>query len=101
MTVPIKSVRGTRDIRPPAIAIWQFVEDACRQVFGRYGFLEIRTPIFELSDLYFKGVGIETDIVNKEMYSWQDGKSPISILEKQWLVEYRNNYDEHLSYRVF
>jgi len=72
MTAPIKSVRGTRDILPPASALWQHVEDSARRVFARYGFLEIRTPIFEATELFARGVGEETDIVSKEMFSWED-----------------------------
>src|SRR5579872_2014044 len=72
MTAPIKSVRGTRDILPPATALWQHVEDSCRRVFARYGFAEIRTPVFEATELFARGVGEETDIVSKEMYTWED-----------------------------
>src|SRR5579863_10159293 len=72
MTAPIKSVRGTRDILPPATALWQHVEDSARRVFARYGFSEIRTPIFEATELFARGVGEETDIVSKEMFTWED-----------------------------
>jgi len=68
----IKAVRGTRDLLPPETALWNFVEAAVRDVFRAYNFQEIRTPIFESTELFARGVGEETDIVAKEMYTWED-----------------------------
>jgi len=68
----IKAIRGTRDLLPPETALWNFVEAACRDVFREYNFQEIRTPIFESTELFARGVGEETDIVSKEMYTWED-----------------------------
>ena len=68
----IKAVRGTRDLLPPETALWNFVEAAVRDVFRAYNFHEIRTPIFEETELFARGVGEETDIVSKEMYTWED-----------------------------
>jgi histidyl-tRNA synthetase len=68
----IKAIRGTRDLLPPETALWNFVEAACRDVFRDYNFQEIRTPIFESTELFARGVGEETDIVSKEMYTWED-----------------------------
>jgi histidyl-tRNA synthetase len=68
----IKAVRGTRDLLPPDTALWNFVEAAVRDVFRAYNFQEIRTPIFEATELFARGVGEETDIVAKEMYTWED-----------------------------
>jgi histidyl-tRNA synthetase len=68
----IKSVRGTRDLLPPETALWNFVESAVRDVFRTYNFQEIRTPIFEDTQLFARSVGEETDIVAKEMYTWED-----------------------------
>jgi histidyl-tRNA synthetase len=68
----IKAVRGTRDLLPPETALWNFVESAVRDVFRVYNFQEIRTPIFESTELFARGVGEETDIVSKEMFSWED-----------------------------
>jgi histidyl-tRNA synthetase len=68
----IKAVRGTRDLLPPETALWNFVEAAVRDVFRAYNFQEIRTPIFESTELFARGVGEETDIVSKEMYTWED-----------------------------
>jgi len=68
----IKSVRGTRDLLPPDTALWNFVESTAREVFRTYNFQEIRTPIFEETQLFARSVGEETDIVSKEMYTWED-----------------------------
>jgi histidyl-tRNA synthetase len=68
----IKAVRGTRDLLPPETALWNFVEATARDVFRAYNFQEIRTPIFEETQLFARGVGEETDIVSKEMYTWED-----------------------------
>ena len=68
----IKAVRGTRDLLPPETALWSFVEAAVRDVFRAYNFHEIRTPIFEDTQLFTRSVGEETDIVSKEMYTWED-----------------------------
>jgi histidyl-tRNA synthetase len=68
----LKAVRGTRDLLPPETALWNHVEATARAVFARYAFGEIRTPIFEDTALFARGVGEETDIVSKEMYTWED-----------------------------
>jgi len=68
----VKAVRGTRDILPPSSAVWNHVETVARQVFRAYNYGEIRTPIFELTELFARGVGSDTDIVSKEMYTWDD-----------------------------
>lgn len=68
----IKAVRGTRDLLPPDTTLWNYVEATARSVFARYGFGEIRTPVFEVTELFSRSVGEETDIVSKEMYTWED-----------------------------
>ena len=68
----VKAVRGTRDLLPPETELWARVERVVRGVFARYGFGEIRTPVFEATELFARGVGKETDIVSKEMYTWED-----------------------------
>ena len=68
----LKAVRGTRDLLPPETALWNRIESTARRVFARYNFGEIRTPIFEDTGLFARSVGEETDIVAKEMYTWED-----------------------------
>ncbi len=70
----LKAVRGTRDLLPDQTPLWNHVEATARSVFSRYGFGEIRTPIFESTELFARGVGEETDIVSKEMFTWEDGE---------------------------
>ena len=68
----LKAVRGTRDLLPPETVLWNRIEATARAVFARYNFSEIRTPIFEDTSLFARSVGEETDIVSKEMYTWDD-----------------------------
>lgn len=68
----IQAQRGTRDILPGEIAYWQQVEATARSILTRAAFEEIRTPIFEQTDLFERGIGEATDVVGKEMYTFQD-----------------------------
>ncbi len=96
----IQAIRGTKDILPGNSHFWQFVENKFRTVSLQYGFKELRTPIFEKTELFSRGVGEETDIVNKEMYTFEDrghesltlrpeGTAPIvrSIIENSLLQQ--------------
>lgn len=69
---PIRRVKGTRDLLPTETAVWAAVETTARQVFERYGYGEVRTPILEETELFVRGVGEATDIVGKEMYTFVD-----------------------------
>ena len=68
----IRAVRGTRDTLPDEIPVWQRLEQAAHGLLSRYGYREIRTPIFEETELFARGIGAETDIVSKEMYTFED-----------------------------
>ncbi|HWR37800.1 MAG TPA: histidine--tRNA ligase [Clostridia bacterium] len=68
----IKAVRGTRDLLPSDTDLWNFVDERVRRIFQKYNFREIRTPIFESTELFARGVGEDTDIVSKEMFTWED-----------------------------
>lgn len=65
-------VKGTRDILPPESAHWSYVENLIREFFQRNNYKEIRTPAFEFTELFIRGIGTETDIVSKEMYTFTD-----------------------------
>src|SRR5271155_2008535 len=67
-----QAIRGTRDLLPPDTALWNRVEQTAREVFATFGFGEIRPPIFEPTELFARGVGGDTDIVSKEMYTFGD-----------------------------
>jgi len=88
----IKSPRGTRDLLPPDTALWNFVEAAVRDVFRAYNFHEIRTPIFESTELFARGVGEETDVVAKEMYTWYEGADPDTTLLGAWYQQRHARY---------
>ncbi len=68
------TVKGFRDILPEEIPYWKFLEEEARKIFERFGFREIRTPIVEKTELFKRSIGQETDIVSKEMYTFQDSK---------------------------
>ncbi len=68
----IPAIRGTHDILPGEVERWQRVEDTARRVFERYGYAEVRTPVIEREELFAKGTGETTDIVQKEMYAFTD-----------------------------
>ena len=70
----IQRPRGTRDLLPPESRVWQRVEDIARDVFSAFGAEEIRTPVFEATELFVRSVGGTTDIVHKEMYTFPDRK---------------------------
>ncbi|WP_462137672.1 histidine--tRNA ligase [Candidatus Mycalebacterium sp.] len=71
-TTDIKSIRGFVDILPERSGVWSFLEETAARVFELYGFSQIRTPVLEFTDLYSRGVGETTDLVEKEMYSFTD-----------------------------
>ena len=75
----IQAIRGTRDILPDESPAWQRIEEAARRLFARYGYREIRTPIFEQTELFARGIGSETDIVSKEMYTFTDRDEATSL----------------------
>jgi histidyl-tRNA synthetase len=70
--VSLQAVRGTRDILPDEVAPWHAIEAAARELLARYGYREIRTPVFEQTEVFARGIGAETDIVAKEMYTFED-----------------------------
>lgn len=72
MSKHIQAIRGMHDILPERIALWHRVEDTARQVLAGYGYAEIRTPLVEVTDLFKRSIGEVTDIVEKEMYSFDD-----------------------------
>ena len=68
----IQSVRGTKDILPDTSYIWQFLESKFRETTAKFCYNELRTPIFEKTEVFKRSIGDETDIVNKEMYTFED-----------------------------
>ena len=91
----IKAVKGTRDILPPASAAWNHVETIAREVFRTYNYQEIRTPLFEETALFTRGVGEDTDIVGKEMYTWEDRDGSSLTLRPEATASVMRAYIEH------
>lgn len=75
----IKVQKGTKDILPSEMPVWHFMEEKANEVFSRYGAKEIRTPIFEATELFARGVGDTTDIVNKEMYTFEKSERSLTL----------------------
>src|SRR5712691_6122686 len=74
-----QAIRGTRDLLPPETGLWNRVEHTAHKVFATFGFGEIRPPIFEPTELFARSIGLETDVVSKEMYTFRD---PTEELDK-------------------
>lgn len=75
----LKVLKGTKDILPQDIDMWHFVEKKAQEVFSSFGVKEIRTPIIEVTELFSRGVGDTTDIVNKEMYTFEKSERSITL----------------------
>ena len=90
-----QAVKGTRDILPPESALWNRVEQTARQVFAAYNFHEIRLPCFEETELFARSVGLDTDIVQKEMYSFEDRDSTSISLRPEATASVVRAYLEH------
>jgi histidyl-tRNA synthetase len=91
----IHSVKGMRDILPPSTAVWNYVEAASRRIFARFNYHEIRTPILEETALFSRSVGEETDIVSKEMYTFQDRDGSSLTLRPESTASVLRAYIEH------
>ena len=94
----IKAIRGFNDILPDEIGKWQFVEDTAREVFEGFGFSEIRIPIIEKTELFSRGIGEATDIVEKEMYTFTDRSNNSLTLRPEATASMARAYLEHQIY---
>ncbi|MBD1881878.1 histidine--tRNA ligase [Coleofasciculus sp. FACHB-T130] len=93
----IQAIRGTRDILPEEVGYWQWVESVARDILSRAAYQEIRTPIFELTTLFERGIGETTDVVGKEMYTFKSrGENPYSMtLRPEGTAGVVRSYIEH------
>jgi histidyl-tRNA synthetase len=96
----LQTPKGTRDLLPPDTALWAAVEAIARRVFARYGYGEIRTPIFEETELFARGVGESSDIVGKEMYSFVDKGDRHLTLRPENTAAVVRAYVEHGMHRM-
>jgi histidyl-tRNA synthetase len=90
-----QAIKGTRDLLPPETELWNRVEQTAREVFGTFGFGEIRPPIFEPTELFARAVGGETDIVSKEMYTFEDRDDTSVSLRPEATAGICRAYIEH------
>jgi histidyl-tRNA synthetase len=93
--VQIRAIKGVRDVLPPESSAWARVERAAQDVFGTFGFSEIRLPIFEQTDLFARSVGADTDIVGKEMYTFTDRDESSISLRPEATASVVRAYIEH------
>lgn len=91
----IQCVKGTRDILPDEIPLWHLVERTCAEVFHLYGFEEIRLPVFEVTELFARGIGGATDIVEKEMYTFPDRNGQSITLRPEGTASVARAYIQH------
>jgi histidyl-tRNA synthetase len=91
----IKAIRGTRDILPPSTGAFNLVEQGARELFRLYNYQEIRTPLLEETQLFARGVGEETDIVTKEMYTFADRDGGSLSLRPEATASVMRAYIEH------
>src|SRR5580704_14969996 len=77
-----QAIKGTRDLLPPETELWNRVEQTAREVFGTFGFGEIRPPIFEPTELFARSIGTDTDVVIKEMYAFEDARGDLYTMRE-------------------
>jgi histidyl-tRNA synthetase len=94
----IKAIRGFNDILPEEIGKWHFVEETCREIFEGFGFSELRIPILERTELFSRGIGEATDIVEKEMYTFTDKGGNSLTLRPEATASLARAYLEHQMY---
>ncbi|MFM7546541.1 MAG: histidine--tRNA ligase, partial [Synechococcales cyanobacterium] len=93
--VGIQATRGTRDILPEEVAYWQQIESNARDIFRRFAYREIRTPVFEQTNLFERGIGEATDVVGKEMYTFIDRGDRSLTLRPEGTAGVARAYIEH------
>jgi histidyl-tRNA synthetase len=91
----IKGIKGVKDLLPEETPRWRLIEEVARQWAGRYGFHEIRIPIFEVTTLFARSIGASTDIVEKEMYTFQDRDGTSLTLRPEGTAGTVRAYIEH------
>ena len=91
----IRNIKGTKDLLPNETVKWRFIESKIHKIVNSYGYGEIRTPVFESTDLFVRGIGNETDIVSKEMYSWLDQGGKKLTLRPELTAPVVRSYVQH------
>ena len=91
----IKAVTGTKDILPQEIVNWKHLESIVEEIFSNFNYKEIRTPVFEETSLFARGIGEETDIVGKEMYTFIDRSEASLTLKPEMTASVVRAFIEH------
>ena len=94
----IRAVKGCKDILPADSGKWRCVEEQARETFANFGILEIRTPLLEKTELFQRGIGSATDIVEKEMYTFLDRGDESLTLRPEATASVIRAYVEHSLY---
>ena len=94
----VKVVKGFKDILPPETKKWRMLEESARQILEGFGFSEIRVPILEKAELFSRSIGEETDIVGKEMYSFEDRSGDVVTMRPEATASVVRAYIEHKMY---
>jgi histidyl-tRNA synthetase len=91
----IKAIKGTKDLLPADSPRWKYLESAVEKAFKNFNYKEIRTPVFEETSLFARGIGEETDIVGKEMYTFEDRSKTSVTLKPEMTAAVVRAYNEH------
>lgn len=91
----IKAIKGTKDLLPSDVPHWHYLEDIVKKIFTNFNYKEIRTPIFELTSLFAHSIGEETDIVGKEMYTFEDMSGTSITLKPEMTAGVVRAFIEH------
>jgi len=94
----IKAIRGFNDILPPETNRWRLIEDRARETFQAFGYAEVRLPILERTEVFTRSIGEETDIVEKEMYTFEDRNGDLLTLRPEATASIARAYIEHKMY---
>jgi histidyl-tRNA synthetase len=98
LSLQYKAVRGFKDILPDQMGAWKKLEEEAKRVFGLYGYRELRIPVLESTELFARGIGEETDIVSKEMYTFQDRKGNHVAMRPEATASILRAFIEHKLY---
>jgi len=93
--VKLKALKGFKDVLPDEVGIWQNIESTARDIFRRYGFAEIRVPILEKTKLFARSIGETTDIVEKEMYTFEDRNGEMITMRPEGTASVLRSFIEH------
>lgn len=96
----LQLIRGFKDILPGEVELWQHIEDQARGLFADFGYREIRIPLLEKTELFARGIGEDTDIVEKEMYTFADRKGEMITLRPEATASVVRAYIQHRFHAV-